>query len=61
MTQQWLQGSVIIIITAAPGAGTALKKLLLLYPELSRIINGRLKPLLDPGGSLTSETAVRVR
>jgi hypothetical protein len=50
-----LQSSVTITITAAPG--TALKKLL--CPELSRITNGRFKPLLDPGGGFTSETAVR--
>ena len=31
----------------------------LLYLELSRSSSGRFKPLLDPGGGFTSETAVR--
>jgi hypothetical protein len=31
----------------------------LLYIELSRISNGFFKPLLDPGGGFTSETAER--
>ena len=46
-------------MTAAPGTGTALKKLL--YPELSRITNGRFKPLLDPGGGFISETTAQGR
>jgi hypothetical protein len=31
----------------------------LLYIELSRCSNGYFKPLLDPGGGFTSETAAR--
>ena len=31
----------------------------LLYIELSRSSNGYFKPLLDPGGGFTSETAAR--
>ena len=31
----------------------------LLYLELSRSSNGFFKPLLDPGGGFTSETAAR--
>ena len=46
-------------MTAAPGTGTVLKKLL--YPELSRITNGRFKPFLDPGGGFISETTVQER
>jgi hypothetical protein len=36
-----------------------LEKLKLVYLELSRIPDGFLKVLLDPGGGFTSETAAR--